>query len=72
MTLGKAAAGVVHTGEGIYNIGFHGNDAVQFPARDLMDLLERWIDFCAEHEIQTNSVDYVEQAGQLSKMKDSL
>lgn len=55
MTLGKAAAGVVHTGEGIYNIGFHGNDAVQFPARDLMDLLERWIDFCAEHEIQTNS-----------------
>ena len=72
MTLGKEAAGVVHTGEGIYNIGFHGNDAVQFPARDLMDLLERWIDFCTEHEIQINSVDYVEQAGRLSKMEDSL
>lgn len=60
MTLGKAAAGIVQPGDGIYNIGVHGNDAVQFPAHDLMELLERWIDFCAEHEIQTNSVDYVE------------
>lgn len=61
MTLGTAAAGVVITGGGTYNIGFNGNDATQFEAYDMADLLDLWIDFCAENEIDTASVDYVER-----------
>lgn len=60
MTLGKAAAGIVE-GKGTYNIGFNGNDETQFDVNNLMELLERWIDFCAENDFQTNSVDYVER-----------
>lgn len=61
MTLGKAAAGVVRAGGGTYNIGFNGDDETQFSAYNLQDLLECWIEFCAENGFQTNSVDYVER-----------
>lgn len=61
MTLGKAAAGVVRTGGGTYNIGFNSGDETQFSAYDLHDLLECWIDFCADNGFLTNSVDYVER-----------
>lgn len=61
MTLGKAAAGVVLSGGGTYNIGFNGGDETQFAADNLHELLEYWIDFCAENDFQTNSVDYVER-----------
>ena len=40
MTLGRAAAGVVATGGGTYNIGFNGDDETQFDAYDLAELLE--------------------------------
>lgn len=61
MTLGKAAEGVVAKGGGTYNIGFNGNDETQFDADNLADLLECWIDFCADNDFKTNSVDYVER-----------
>ena len=61
MTLGAAAAGVVHAGGGVYNIGFNAGDETQFDAYDLAELLDCWIEFCAENNFQTNSVDYVER-----------
>lgn len=61
MTLAKAAAGVVRTGGGIYNIGFNDGDETQFDVYNLSELLEYWIEFCAENGVQTNSVDYVER-----------
>lgn len=61
MTLGIAAAGIVHAGGGTYNIGFNGNDETQFSAYDLAELLDLWIEFCEENLFQTNSVDYVER-----------
>ena len=61
MTLGTAAAGVVTTGGGTYNIGFNGDDETQFDAYDLVELLDLWIDFCAENGFDTSSVDYVEK-----------
>lgn len=61
MTLGKAAVGVVHAGVGTYNIGFNDGDETQFDAYNLQELLECWIEFCAENGFQTNSVDYVER-----------
>lgn len=61
MTLGAAAAGVVYAGGGVYNIGFNGGDETQFYAYDLAELLDCWIEFCAENNFQTNSVDYVER-----------
>lgn len=61
MTLGTAAAGVVYAGGGVYNIGFNGGDETQFYAYDLAELLDCWIEFCAENNFQTNSVDYVER-----------
>lgn len=61
MTLGTAAAGVVTTGGGTYNIGFNGVDETQFDAYDLAELLDLWIDFCAENGFDTSSVDYVEK-----------
>ena len=61
MTLGTAAAGVVTTGGGTYNIGFNGDDETQFDAYDLAELLDLWIDFCAENGLDTSSVDYVEK-----------
>lgn len=62
MTLGTAAAGVVHAGGGTYNIGFNGDDETQFDAYDLAELLDCWVDFCAENNFRTDSVDYVERA----------
>lgn len=61
MTLGTAAAGVVTTGGGTYNIGFNGDDETQFDVYDLAELLDLWIDFCAENNFDTSSVDYVEK-----------
>lgn len=61
MTLGTAAAGVVTTGGGTYNIGFNGDDKTQFDAYDLAELLDLWIDFCAENNFDTSRVDYVEK-----------
>lgn len=61
MTLGTAAAGVVRAGGGTYNIGFNNGDETQFDAYDLAELLDLWIEFCAENNLQTNSVDYVER-----------
>ena len=61
MTLGTAAAGVVTTGGGTYNIGSNGDDETQFDAYDLVELLDLWIDFCAENGFDTSSVDYVEK-----------
>lgn len=61
MTLGKAAVGAVRTGSGTYNIGFNDGDETQFDAYNLSELLECWIEFCAENGFQTNSVDYVER-----------
>lgn len=61
MTLGKAAASIVHAGGGVYNIGFNGDDETQFSAYDIAELLELWVTFCAENGFQTNSVDYVER-----------
>lgn len=61
MTLGTAAAGVVTTGGGTYNIGFNGDDETQFDAYDLAELLDLWTDFCAENDFDTSSVDYVEK-----------
>lgn len=61
MTLGKAAVGVVHAGGGTYNIGFNDGDETQFSVYNLQELLECWIEFCAENGFQTNSVDYVER-----------
>ena len=46
MTLGTAAAG---------------SDETQFDAYDLAELLDCWVEFCAENGFQTNSVDYVER-----------
>lgn len=48
-------------GGGIYNIGFNGGDETQFEAYDLAELLDCWVEFCAENGFQTNSVDYVER-----------
>lgn len=62
MTLGTAAAGVVHTGGGTYNIGFNDGDETQFDAYDVAELLDLWIEFCVENKLETNSVDYVERA----------
>ena len=45
MTLGVAAAGVVHAGGGVYNIGFNDGDETQFDAYDLAELLDCWIEF---------------------------
>ena len=61
MTLGTAAAGVVTTGGGTYNIGFNGDDEAQFDVYDLAELLDLWVDFCAENNFDTSSVDYVEK-----------
>lgn len=61
MTLAKAAAGVVQTGGGTYNIGFNDGDETQFDVYNLLELLECWVEFCAENGFQTNSVDYVER-----------
>lgn len=61
MTLGKAAVGIVQAGGGTYNIGFNGDDETQLSAYNLQDLLECWIEFCAENGFQTNSVNYVER-----------
>lgn len=61
MTLGKAAVGIVFTGNSTYNIGFNENDETQFTADSMADLLECWIEFCAENGFRTNSVDYVER-----------
>ena len=61
MTLAKAAVGVVRAGGGTYNIGFNDGDETQFDAHDLPELLECWIDFCAENGFRTDSVDYVER-----------
>lgn len=61
MTLGTAASGVVKPGNGTYNIGFNGDDETQFDAYDVAELLDLWIDFCAENNFRTNSVDYVER-----------
>ncbi len=60
MALGKAVAGVV-AGGGTYNIGFNNGDETQFSADDLYELLELWIEFCAENGFRTNSVDYIEK-----------
>lgn len=61
MTLGTAAAGVVSPGKGTYNIGFNSDDETQFDAYDIAELLDLWIDFCAENGFRTDSVDYVER-----------
>ena len=61
MTLGTAAAGSVKTEGGTYNIGFNDGDETQFDAYDLAELLDCWVEFCAENGFQTNSVDYVER-----------
>lgn len=61
MTLGTAAAGVVTSGGGTYNIGFNEGDETQFDAYDLAELLDLWIEFCEENLFQTNSVDYVKK-----------
>ena len=61
MTLGTAATGVVRTGGGTNNIGFNDGDETQFDAYDLAELLDLWIEFCAENQFSTNSVDYVEE-----------
>lgn len=62
MTLGVAAAGIVDTGMRTYNIGFNGDDETQFDAYDLAELLDLWVEFCAENDFRTDSVDYVERA----------
>lgn len=62
MILRKAAAGIVHAGNGTYNIGFNENDETQFSARNLEELQECWTKFCSENGFLTNSVDYVERA----------
>lgn len=36
-------------------------DETQFDAYDLAELLDCWVEFCAENGFQTNSVDYVER-----------
>lgn len=61
MTLGTAAAGVVITGGGTYNIGFNDGDETQFDVFDMAELLDCWIEFCAENGFDTASVDYVEK-----------
>lgn len=61
VTLGTAAAGIVKPGLGTYNIGFNGYDETQFDAYDIAELLDMWIEFCAENNYKTNSVDYVER-----------
>lgn len=62
MTLGEAAKGVVLEGQKeTYNIGFNGDDETQFDSVSLPELLECWVEFCAENGFQTNSVDYVER-----------
>ena len=61
MTLGTAAAGVVTTGGGTDTIGFNDGDETQFDAYDMAELLDLWIDFCAENGFDTASVDYVEK-----------
>lgn len=70
MTLAKVAAGVVREGGGTYNIGFNDGDETQFDAYDLPELLECWIDFCAENGFQTNSVDYVILAERREREKE--
>lgn len=45
-----------------YNIGFNDGDETQFDVYNLQELLECWIEFCAENAFKTNSVDYVERA----------
>lgn len=64
MTLRKAAKGVFtkqSSGIASYDIGFNDGDETQFDAHNLQDLLECWIEFCAENVFETNSVDYVER-----------
>lgn len=61
MTLGTVASGVVTLGGGTYNIGFNDGDETQFDAYDLAELLDLWIEFCAENNFDTASVDYVEK-----------
>ena len=61
MTLGTAAAGIVTPGGGTYNIGFNDGDETQLDAYDMAELLDLWIDFCAENGFDTASVDYVEK-----------
>jgi len=64
MTLRTAAAGVVKSGSGTYDIGFNDYDVTQFDAYDLEELLDLWIYFCAENGFSTDSVNYVERVGE--------
>ena len=52
---------ISEAGGGTYNIGFNDGDETQFDAYDLAELLDCWVEFCAENGFQTNSVDYVER-----------
>ena len=59
MTIGKAAVGEVRAGRREYRIGFGGKNETVIEADGMMDLLERWIEFCVDKELRTNCVDYV-------------
>ncbi len=61
MTIRAVGKGVVITGWGTYNIGFHGDDETQFTAYNMKELEELWRDFCRENGFKMNSVEYVER-----------
>lgn len=62
MKIREAAKGVVHSGGGVYDIGFNDGDETQFTAFGMKDLEELWNDFCKENNFDPESVDYVEIA----------
>ena len=48
-------------GEGTYNLQFNGNDETQYDAKTFGDLLELWLDFCAENDLNPNVLENVEK-----------
>lgn len=46
-------------GEGTYNLAFNGNDETQFDVKTADELLELWMDFCIENNIEPSTLEDV-------------